>query len=290
MNHSRELYLTGRIRVYETRLFNRAAFSRFLESSSAGEFISELKDTPYGSYIQGEDLDGACSEYIDHAYMDFRKDMGRGRAAIDAFMLHRELYRDIKKRKKSEKEEKKRASFEKIPLDGLREKVQKIEKENKEIKDREIEQAAIEAASVELMKKVSSAELLQLWESYIDIKNFLNNISHTAPGYYLPGGYIHRSFWEKADCRKEIPSKLKARPFMKEILKEKNSEEYELILNKWQGEMLKSLRKKTFGPEPVCAYILSLVAESKNLMTSYTGIRMGLKKEEIKKRLNYSYV
>ena len=64
---------------------------------------------------------------------------------------------------------------------------------------------------------------------------------------------------------------------------------WELILRRWMGGLIKEMRKITFGPEPVVAYLLSVIEEVFNIRMIYTGINLGLDPAEIRKKLNLGY-
>jgi vacuolar-type H+-ATPase subunit C/Vma6 len=65
---------------------------------------------------------------------------------------------------------------------------------------------------------------------------------------------------------------------------------WEPELRRFLSKLLKDMRKNTFGPEAVVAYILSVKEEIKNLNLIYTGLGMGLDKNIMKENLNLAYV
>lgn len=287
----RQLYLTGKIRVYETRLLGRGEFARFLENKLPDNFLRELKDTPYGDYLQEADLDSATVQYIEDIYRYFRKDMGDEAVMLDAFMLKKKVAGYIENIKDKQREQGEKRIFSISSSDPeIVKKARKNLQGSGNLSDREIEKAFMDAADDAYIKKFSSHKLKKLWEDYIDIKNFLNNLRHIERGFYFKGGYIKPSFWEAVDCRQEIPDKLQARPFMKALAREENPEKYELKLRRWLGGVFKGLRKITFGPEPVCAFLLTLMSEVENLTTVYAGLKMGMAPERIEENLYYSHV
>ncbi len=291
MTLNRQLYLTGKIRVYETQLFGRGEFSRFTENKNTQAFLRELKDTRYGRHLKDDGLEGAASRYIKKMYLELNKDMGADAIILDAFMTsHRAAeYIGLLKKRAAETGEKRIVS---VPSDSpaaVKKAVKKLGS-SEDLSDREIEKAFMDAASQLYLNKFSSPKLKQLWRDHIDIKNFLNNIRHTRPGLYFEGGHIDLSFWDYSDCRREIPAKLRARAFMKAVSSDDSPENYERRLEDWMAGRLRELRKITFGPEPVCAFFLTLITEARNLAAVYTGLQMGLAARDIRENLFYSYV
>ncbi len=287
---NRQLYLTGKIRVYETHLFGRGAFTRFTEHKNPAGFIRELKDTGYGKYMEEDGLEAASFRYIDSIYRDFRKDMGRDAVMLDAFMVpvRAAEYMESVKNLEAETGERRVIPVSSGEGEAVKRAVRQLEISG-DLSDRQIEKAFIDSVSHLYLDKFSSPAIKELWRSHIDIKNFLNNIRHIKPGPYFEGGKIPVSFWDNTDCRREIPAKLGARPFMKAVSRDEPAENYERKIEEWTGARLKELRKITFGPEPVCAFFLTLLREAKNLTAVYAGLKIGLNSREIMDNLFYSY-
>jgi hypothetical protein len=300
-NSSQYLFLTGKVRALEKKLFDASKFNRLTEKEKTKSFLNDLADSGHHDFLIHEDFDKGLRNYIYFHYDYFRKNMADS-TVLDIFMIKRDILNyinHIKNLKKIEFYEP--AVFkhdwckEKIlPSFFLKveEKLRKMlgPKEISRAGEAIIEYACIEIVQEEFISKLTEGRILDFWKYTIDIKNLLKKINSPQTGYYLKGGNIKQSFWIETKIGEDMPPKVEIQPYIKLIAEEENRMNWEYIIRRWIGSFIKEMRKITFGAEPVVSYLLSIIEESINLRTIYTGIQMGLSPLEIKEKLNLAYV
>lgn len=295
------LFLTGKIRALEKELFDLPRFSRLMEHKDQKDFIDDLADSRYYQFINNKDFERGLSEYIGYNYSYLKKKM-QNSAPLDIFMIRYDILNYINLLKGLEDDSYFEAGVfktqwwkkDKYPVFFI-----EAEKRIKRmsgttdafgVQEGLIEKVCMDLAYDRLKDSIGSKKVLEYWKYSIDILNLLKNANHPISRHYMGGGNIEETFWKNINVKEEMPGKLTAQSYVKEIMDESNSIMWESKLNRWLGKLIKDMRKMTFGPAPVVSYLLSLIEETKNLKYIHTGINLGMSGESIFEKLNLAYV
>jgi len=298
---SRYLFLVGKIRALEKKLFDSSRFSRLTENKDTKSFLNDLSDSAYHDFIVKENFERGLKKYIHSRYDYFRKNM-QDSAVLDIFMIRNDILNYINYHKGLRGDEFYESGVfdsrwwktNKLPgffvkVEGRLKKVLGTKGIN-EAEERLIEKVCMDEVCDRYIKYIPSRMVLEYWRFMLDIKNLLRNVNNPQERYYFSGGNIKESFWKEVKVSEDIPPKLEVQSYMKRILEERNRIKWEPVLKRWMGYLIKEMRKITFGPEPVVSYFLSIIEEAVNLTLIYTGINLELSDSEIKEKLNLAYV
>ncbi len=308
LQNSDYLFLVGKVRVFENKLFDRGRFRRLIETGSRERFIKELSDTKYrlsAERIKNDDNRSnfiiACDGYLYEVYRNFKNKV-EDSSFLDIFMLESDIADFVDFARGAEcKESYCRGVLninwaEAEDLSGFFKEAQnKIEKIQSGASLNEISYFLIEKVCMDMitekyLKNVQSPALREYRRYYIDTKNLLAKANMNVNDSFLRGGNIDTHFWKRVNISDGIPRKIKSQPYMQNIKSTGNRNLWEPEIRRFLSGLLKNMRKHTFGPEAVTAYMLSIKEEIKNLSLIYTGLGMGLGEDLIKDNLNLAYV
>jgi V/A-type H+-transporting ATPase subunit C len=295
------LFLTGKVKVLEQRLFDFSRFSRLLENENIKNFINDLSDSGYHEFVSHGNFEAGVKEFIYNSYEYLRKKMSDPHV-LDIFMIKDEITNYINHLKDFKKEEfygsgafkPKWWKIKELPSFFVKaeENIQKKlgPKDIKNANENLIEKMCMDMVWSDYVNGIKSPMIRNYWNYMIDIKNLIKNINGISGGYYFAGGNIKEEFWKEIVIGEDMPPKVEAQPYTKIIAEESDRSNWELLLKQWLGGFVKEMRKITFGPEPVAAYLISLQEEAYNLNLIYTGIQMEMPKLVIQEKLSMSYV
>lgn len=299
------LALVGKVRVYETRLFDRGIFHRLIDSGSLQKFTKELSDTKYRRAVEnmkeGDHFITACKGYIYEQYFHFRSKLHNS-VFLDIFMLENDISNFVNFARGAECNESYCRGISGINwaetenLEGFfrdaAENLSKIEPSAalEDFSYSLVEKVCMDMITDRFLKDIQSPALIAYRRYYIDTKNLLTKANNPGEGNYLRGGNFEPGYWDGVDIADGIPRRLKLQPYMKNIDSNKDRNLWEPEIRRFLSGLLKDMRKNTFGPEAIIAYILTLTEEVTNLNLIYTGLGMGLEKDIMKENLNLSYV
>ncbi len=300
-DRSSYLFLVGKVRFLETQLFRESDLTRFLENSSEEALINDLQNTKYGKLLSDYDFNMALDTYIYQSWLEFKKKVEDSRI-LDLFMLKRDVLNFINYKKGIDAEKYYAGGVFKLNRDEENPYLPPIFKETEErlakysvdksetIPDNLVEKVFMDIVTENYINPLETGLIKNYWQDMVDINNLLKNVNYKKPEYYWAGGKIESSFWEKVRVSEEIPSKISSKKYMKAVGQQSKPTEWELKLHQYLLKYIKSMKKITFGPEAVVAFMLSLFTEVKNLNMIRAGINLGLEKKEIKANLILGYV
>ncbi|MEA3507251.1 MAG: V-type ATPase subunit [Elusimicrobiota bacterium] len=299
------LSLVGKVCVYETGLFDRGVFHRLIDSGSLLKFTKELSDTKYRRAVEsmkeGNHFISACKGYIYAQYFHFRSKLHDSKF-LDIFMLENDISNFVNFARGAECNESYCRGISGINwaeaenLEGFfrdaAENLSKIEPAAalEDFSYSLVEKVCMDMVTDRFLENISSRAIKAYRRYYIDTKNLLTKANNPEGEIYLKGGNFEPGYWESVDIAGGIPRRLKLQPYMKNIRSSKDRTLWEPEIRRFLSGFLKDMRKNTFGPEAIIAYILTLTEEVTNLNLIYTGLGMGLEKDIMKENLNLSYV
>ncbi|MFH1416379.1 MAG: V-type ATPase subunit [Elusimicrobiota bacterium] len=298
---SNYLFLTGKVRAMEKELFDLSRYSRLMEHKDTESLVNDLADSPYSGFITAEDFEKGLREFIYDRYDYFRKKMDDS-AVLDIFMIKNDIlnYMNFEKGIKEEdlygqgvfkagwwKEDRQPVFFRKV-----RERMSKMTRaKDKDVPDENIiEKVCVDIVNETYAGRIKSRFIEGYWSCTIDIKNLFINLYRRNSGIYLSGGSINENFWRDINIEEEIPLKLKAQPYADRLFAEEDRSKWDNITRTWLGRLIRKMRMVSFGPEPVVAYMLSILEEAFNLGMIRTGLNMGLENVRIKEGLSLAYI
>ena len=299
-NSTDYLFLTGKVRALENRMLDKFRFYRLADNAEKKTFFEDLADSPYKDYLSENKFGLRLKEYIYDQYLSLRNKMEEP-AYLDLFMVGSDIsnivsflrgasdeseYADGVLEEKWWQQER-MPEFVKLVFDRLK---KMSEAEDISIMPASaVESACVDVVGVVILPNIKSDFALEYWKRSIDIKNFLLN-KKGASKYYLSGGFISKNFWMRQDPSGEPAAKVEACPFYSRMEMHEDIADAEFAARQWKSGIIKEMRKIAFGPEPVIAYLLSIMEEAANLLHIYTGISMGFAPADLKEGLNLAYV
>ena len=295
------LFLEGKLKVYENRLFSRSRFVRLCENSSAEAFLNDLSDTEYGKLRNEKRFPMIAYGPVLGAYAYLKKQLPE-EDILDAFMVMGELRGPVRffsgtpaPGERIEGVFSMNWNMESVMPPVMKKIVYNLRKKGYRPEDNDggliAENEGMTYYYENVVKNCKTASVREYWQDNIDMKNILMNLSRPVKErVYSEGGFISPYFLRDVELSERIPEKILSHLYMKGIQSSDPIEKIEQKFRAYNGRKIKEMRRASFSIAPVVAYILALKEEARNLIAIHTGLSAGMAREEILPALNLDYV
>jgi len=115
----------------------------------------------------------------------------------------------------------------------------------------------------------------------IDLYNISVYLQHDKP----EDGYFKKAFSDRGSSPEALPLLNK----YSSVLKDRNIDELDVLIDNYLIEKTKICKLAAFGIEPICAYFFNKLMEIKNIRILLTGKEKNYSTDEIKKRMRIPY-